>query len=54
MYVIVRKGRVRNRVERRRRDEIGEKLHGLEKRSIEIKRETGVRSGPFQIKDWMK
>jgi len=40
--------------ERRRRDEIGEKLHGLEKRSIEIKQQTGVVSGPFRVRDWQR
>jgi len=54
METIVRKGRIRSPADRRRRDEIGEKLRGIEKRSIEVKRQTGLNSGPFTIKDWQK
>ena len=50
--VIVRQGRVRGPQDRRRRDEIGEKLEGLRRRSVEVKRQTGQLSGPFQVKDW--
>lgn len=48
------RGRVQGPADRSRRDEAGEKLYGLYKRSVEAKRETGVESGPFQIKDWMR
>ena len=48
------RGRVSGPADRRRRDEAGEKLYGLYKRSLEAKRQTGIVSGPFQVKDWMK
>ena len=52
--VIVNRGRVQGPADRRRRDSVGEKLEGIRKRSIEVKRQTGQLSGPFQIKDWQK
>lgn len=46
------RGKVSGAVDRRRRDEIGEKLEGLRKRSVEMYRATGVKSGPFKVRDW--
>lgn len=40
--------------ERLRRDQVGEKLEGMRLNSLRLARESGIESGPFQIKDWMK
>ena len=48
------RGKVQGPVDRRRRDELGEKLEGIRRRSIEAKRQTGIESGPFALKDWMR
>lgn len=48
------RGKVRGPEDRRRRDEVGEKLYGAWKRSVAAKRETGSETGPFQVKDWMR
>ncbi len=50
--VIIGRGRIRGVEDRRRRDKMGEKLEGLRKRSLEVKRQTGAISGPFKIRDW--
>lgn len=46
-YAIFR-GQVRNASERRRRDEIGEKLESLRKNSEEATKATGKITGPFR------
>ena len=48
------RGRVLGPLDRLRRDETGEKLYQLWRRSVEFRREMGVQSGPFAIKDWMR
>lgn len=48
------RGKVSGPADRRRRDEVGEKLYTVYKNSVQAKRETGIESGPFQIKDWMR
>lgn len=51
-YTGVDRGRVSGPVERRKRDEVGEKLERLRKNSVRAKRETGIESGPFKVRDW--
>lgn len=48
------RGKVLGPADRLRRDEVGEKLYRIWKNSVETKRQTGVESGPFQVKDWMR
>ncbi len=47
-------GKVLGPVDRRYRDETGEKLHRLLRSQIAARRETGTEFGPFLVKDWMK
>ena len=54
VYVIVNRGTIRGPQDRRRRDSAGEKLEGIRKRSIEVKRQTGKESGPMRVRDWEK
>lgn len=48
------RGKVLGPADRLLRDEVGEKLYHLWKNSVIARREAGVQSGPFQIKDWMR
>ena len=48
------RGQVFGARERLLRDETGEKLYQMWRRSVEMRREMGVESGPFALKDWMR
>lgn len=48
------RGRVLGPGDRLRRDEVGEKLFRMWKGSVRARRQTGIDSGPFQLKDWMR
>jgi hypothetical protein len=50
--VICETGAVKGVADRRRRDHAGEKLNHLRKGSVEAYRQTGVQTGPMQIRDW--
>lgn len=48
------RGKVFGPADRLMRDAIGEKLYQIWKNSVQARREAGIRTGPFEIKDWMR